>query len=112
MANFLLQVEHIITNVSDAIWPVFLPFILVVGAITSIRTIFIVQKKATLPSKLTLKNAIGPAAISLGAMIGTGAVVGVMGALSKLSAAGQNNIEAMAIWALIGACIMVPVSYS
>ena len=54
MANFLLQVEHIITNVSDAIWPVFLPFILVVGAITSIRTIFIVQKKATLPSKLTL----------------------------------------------------------
>lgn len=112
MANFLLQLEHIITNVSDAIWPVFLPFILVVGAITSIRTIFIVQKQASKPSTLKFKNAIGPAAISLGAMIGTGAVVGVMGALSKLYAAGQHNIEALAIWALIGALIMVPVSYS
>lgn len=112
MANFLLQVEHIIVNISDTIWPIFLPFILVVGAITSIRTIFIVQKKATRPSKLKVKNAIGPAAISLGAMIGTGAVVGVLGALSKLYASGQNNIEAMAIWALIAALIMVPVSYS
>ena len=112
MANFLLELEHIITNISDAIWPIFLPFILVVGAITSIRTIFIVQKKASHPSTLKLKNAIGPAAISLGAMIGTGAVVGVMGALSKLYAAGQHNIEALAIWALIGALIMVPVSYS
>ncbi|MGN1032945.1 MAG: hypothetical protein ACI4PU_05745, partial [Intestinibacter sp.] len=112
MANFLLQVEHIITNISDTIWPVFLPFILVVGAITSIRTIFIVQKRASRPSKLKVKNAIGPAAISLGAMIGTGAVVGVLGALSKLYASGQNNIEAMAIWALIAALIMVPVSYS
>ena len=92
MADFLLKLEHIITNISDAIWPVFLPFILVVGAITSIRTIFIVQKKASYPSTLKLKNAIGPAAISLGAMIGTGAVVGVMGALSKLYAAGQHNI--------------------
>ncbi|WP_307993706.1 alanine:cation symporter family protein [uncultured Intestinibacter sp.] len=112
MANFLSQLEHIITVVSDTIWPIFLPFILVVGAITSIRTIFIVQKQATKPSTLKLKNAIGPAAISLGAMIGTGAVVGVMGALSKLYAAGQHNIEALAIWALIGALIMVPVSYS
>ncbi len=112
MANFLLQVEHIITNISDAIWPVFLPFILVIGAITSIRTIFIVQKQASKPSKLKIQNAIGPAAISLGAMIGTGAIIGVLGALSKLSASGQNNIEAMAIWALIGALIMVPVSYS
>ncbi len=33
MHDILLQVEHLITKVSDAIWPVFLPFILVVGAI-------------------------------------------------------------------------------
>ncbi len=54
MANFLSQLEHIITVVSDTIWPIFLPFILVVGAITSIRTIFIVQKQATKPSTLNL----------------------------------------------------------
>ena len=112
MHDILLQVEHLITKASDAIWPVFLPFILVVGAIMSVRSIVIIQKKATEPAKLNMKNVIGPASISLGAMIGTGAIIGVLGALSKLSANGQANIEAMAIWALIGSLIMLPVSYS
>ncbi len=112
MDNILTQLEHIIMTVSDIIWPIFLPFILIVGLITSIRTVFIIQKKATLPSKFKIKNAIGPASISLGAMIGTGAIVGVLGALSKLWSSGQVNIEVMALWALIGALIMVPVSYS
>ena len=112
MHDILLQVEHLITKVSDAIWPVFLPFILVVGAIMAVRSIVIIQKKATEPAKLNMKNVIGPASISLGAMIGTGAIIGVLGALSKLSANGQANIEAMAIWALIGSLIMLPVSYS
>lgn len=108
----LHQLEVIITKVSEAIWPIFLPFILVVGAVMAIRTIFMIQKHATKPAKLQMKNVIGPASISLGAMIGTGAIIGVLGALSKLSASGQANIEAMAIWALIGSCIMLPVSYS
>ena len=108
----LHQLENVITIISDAVWPVFLPFMLIVGAFTAIRTIFIVQKKATKPAGLKFKNIIGPASISLGAMIGTGAVVGVLGALSKFYASGEVNIEAMALWALIGACIMVPVSYS
>lgn len=112
MGTMLHQLEVLITKMSDMIWPVFLPFILVVGAITSIRTIFMIQKKATKPAKLQIKNVIGPASISLGAMIGTGAIIGVLGALSKLAASGETNIEAMAIWALIGACIMVPVSYA
>lgn len=108
----LHQLEVIITKVSEAIWPIFLPFILLVGAVMAIRTIFMIQKHATKPAKLQMKNVIGPASISLGAMIGTGAIIGVLGALSKLSASGQANIEAMAIWALIGSCIMLPVSYS
>src|SRR5699024_9537826 len=66
----------------------------------------------TQPSKLKFKNVIGPASISLGAMVGTGAIVGVLGAISKLYTAGQHNIEAIALWALIGGCIMIPVSYS
>lgn len=91
MQGILLQVEHLITKVSDAIWPIFLPFILVIGATMAIRSIFIIQKKATKPAKLNMKNVIGPASISLGA------IIGVLGALSKLSANGQVNIEAMAI---------------
>lgn len=108
----LHQLEIIITKVSEAIWPVFLPFILVVGAVMAIRTIFMIQKQATKPAKLQIKNVIGPASISLGAMIGTGAIIGVLAALAKLSAGGQANIEAMAIWALLGSCIMLPVSYA
>ncbi len=99
-------------KVSEVIWPIFLPFILIVGATMAIRTIFMIQKQASEPAKLNFKNVIGPASISLGAMIGTGAIIGVLGALSKLSASGQANIEAMAIWALIGSLIMLPVSYS
>ena len=45
-------------------------------------------------------------------MIGTGAIIGVLGALSKFFHSGEVNVESMAIWALIGACIMVPVSYA
>lgn len=112
MENILIQVEHAITRVSEVIWPIFLPFILLIGAIVSVRTIFLVKKQATEPAKLNLKNVVGPASISLGAMIGTGAIIGVLGALSKLSAAGQVNVEAMAIWALIGSVIMLPVCYS
>ena len=112
MSGLLVNLEHAITNMSDFIWPIFLPFILIIGAITSIRTIFIIQRQTTNPSSLKLKNVIGPASISLGAMIGTGAIIGVLGALSKLSASGQRNIESMAIWALIGSIIMIPVSYS
>ena len=108
----LHQLEAVITGISDAVWPVFLPFMLIVGAFTSIRTIFMIQKKATRPAGLKFKNIIGPASISLGAMIGTGAIIGVLGALSKFYASGEVNVESMAIWALIGACIMVPVSYA
>ena len=108
----LHQLEAVIMKVSEIIWPIFLPFILVVGATMAIRTIFMIQKQASEPAKLNFKNVIGPASISLGAMIGTGAIIGVLGALSKLSASGQANIEAMAIWALIGSLIMLPVSYS
>lgn len=112
MENILLQLEHAITAISEAVWPVFIPFMLIVGATMAIRSIFIIQKQATTPSKLNMKNVIGPASISLGAMIGTGAIIGVLGALSKLSANGQPFIESMAIWALLGSAVMLPVSYS
>ena len=112
MNNFLGIVENIIGSISNSVWPFFLPFMLIVGAYTAIRAIFHVKKVATKPSKLNPKQIIGPASISLGSMIGTGAVVGVLGSLSKLVASGQPFLECMCLWAVIGACIMVPVSYS
>lgn len=112
MSNFIQQLEHMITAFSEKIWPIFLPFMLIVGLYVSIKTIFVIQPNLTKPSKLNFKNVIGPASISLGAMVGTGAIIGVLGSLSKLYTAGQHNVEAIAIWALIGGCIMIPVSYS
>jgi len=110
--DFLAIVENIIGSISNSVWPFFLPFMLIVGAYTAINAIFKVKKVASKPSKLNAKKIIGPASISLGSMIGTGAVVGVLGSLSKLVSSGQYFLECMCLWAVIGACIMVPVSYS
>ena len=109
--NILDIVEKIIGTISDTVWPIYLPCVLILGAFLSIRTFTKIQKETSTKSKVKLSNLIAPAAISLGAMIGTGAIIGVLGALSNLAGKGQPHIEAMAIWALIGACIMVPVSY-
>lgn len=38
-------------------------------------------------------------------------IIGVIGVLSKYSTSGEVNVEAIAILALIGSWIMVPVSY-
>lgn len=110
--NVLEVLEKIIGTLSNVIWPVFLPCILILGAYLSVRIFTRIQGSTTRKSKVRLANLIGPASISLGAMIGTGAIIGVLGSLSNLVSQGQTHLEAMAIWALIGAVIMVPVSYS
>lgn len=104
-------VEKIIGSISGSVWPIYLPCVLVLGAFIAFQVFTKIQKATTTKSKVKLANLIGPASISLGAMIGTGAIIGVLGSLSNLTAQGQVRIEAMAIWALIGAIIMVPVSY-
>ena len=53
--------------------------------IMAVRSIVIIQKKATEPAKLNIKNVIGPASISLGAMIGTGAIIGVRSIIKTIS---------------------------
>lgn len=112
MNSVLDGLEVVISTISNSVWPIFLPFMFLAGAYTAIRAIFMVQKKCTEQAKVNIKNIIGPASISLGNMIGTGAIIGVMGSLSKLANSGQMYIEAMAGWGLIGALIMIPVTYS
>lgn len=112
MNEILESAEQMIGLISSKIWPVFLPFMLAASAYISIKTIFQLNKKTTRRSPLHLKNVIGPASVSLGAMIGTGAIIGVLGSLSNLAGQGQTNFEAIAIWALIGSVIMIPLSYS
>lgn len=103
--------ERVIGNISNAIWPFFLPFMLMLGLYLSVKFIVKIQPLTSRKSNLRIRNIIGPASISLGAMVGTGAIIGVLGSLSKLYGSGQIHIEAMAVWGIIGSLIMVPVSY-
>ncbi len=104
-------IERLIGSVSEAVWPFFLPLMLAAGIYLILRTFAAVKPGATEKCSLSFANVVGPSVISLGAMIGTGAIIGVLGSLSNLSGKGQPNIEALAVWALIGSLIMVPVSY-
>ena len=52
----LIQLEHLITKTSDVIWPVFVPFMLILGAYMAFTTIFKIQPKLTKPSKLKFKK--------------------------------------------------------
>jgi hypothetical protein len=112
MTNILDQIEHMTGAISSMVWPIFLPILLSTGLFVSIKTIFKIKKETTVKSKMKIKDMIGPASISLGAMIGTGAIIGVLGSLSNLAGRGQINIEAMAMWALIGSLVLIPLSYS
>lgn len=105
-------IEIIIGGISEAVWPVFLPCMLAAGVFLAVRTFLGIQPRTTARSRISAAHIIGPSVISLGAMIGTGAIIGVLGSLSNLAGKGQTHIEALAIWALIGSVIMVPVSYS
>ncbi len=109
--HFLEILERFIGAVSETVWPVFLPLMLLTGVYLILRTLTVIQPKTTVPCRLSVAHVVGPAVISLGAMIGTGAIIGVLGSLSNLAGKGQGDIEALAIWALIGSLIMVPVSY-
>ena len=112
MNEVLERMEDIIGKLSDVIWPVFLPFMLVLGIYISVKVIFVINQRTTRRATLNPRNIIGPASISLGAMIGTGAIVGVLGSLSNLAGEGQIRFEAIVFWAVLGAVIMIPVSYS
>lgn len=111
MNDLMISVEQYIHLASKLIWPIFLPFMLLLGIYISYKTFFVIQPKTTTKATLKWKHIVGPASISLGAMIGTGAIIGVLGSISIFIGQGQMHFEAIALWALLGACIMVPVSY-
>ncbi len=90
-----------INNISNITWALFLPFLIVV----SIYLIYKYNKdfkKNIATEKLELKRVIGQTSISLGTMIGTGAIIGVLGSLATMYINGQAYFEAIIFWALIG----------
>ncbi len=106
----LHYVEVTVNYLSSNIWNVFLP-ILIIMAIYVMCKIKPITNLITKPSKIKFKNFVGPVSISLGAMVGTGATVGVIGSLSKLYSKGQIYFESIVFWAILGACVLIPISY-
>lgn len=103
--------ESIINFISGAVWAVFLPLLLICSLFISFRFFKTVKRATTEDSKLNPRDIIGPAAISMGAMIGTGAIIGVLGSMMTLVTNGQIYFEAIAGWAVIGAIILIPICY-
>ncbi|MGL4874372.1 MAG: hypothetical protein ACRC30_06945 [Clostridium sp.] len=105
------NIEQNLNSFSNMIWAVFIPVLILASLYISIKIIFKVQKQITSGCTLTLKKVVGPAAISLGNMLGTGAIIGVLGSLSQTAAEGQHFIEALCFWALVGALFLIPLTY-
>ncbi len=105
-----MNFEELLGVVSGAIWNIFLPILVIMALLIWPKLLFKIKNKVTKPSKATLKQAIGPVSISLGAMVGTGAIVGVLGAINKLPL--DVAPEAIAVWSLVGMVIMLPLIYS
>lgn len=103
--------EETISKVSNFIWSIFLPILIITAVVIIIKFFSTVKNNTTKPSKLNPRDIIGPAAISMGAMIGTGAIIGVLGSMMNLVTNGQANFEAIAGWSVIGALILIPICY-
>lgn len=110
--DILHQVGEVTSALSGSIWPVFLPLLLAASGFIIFVTTTRFRHHSKKSKQLSLKEMIGPGSISLGAKIGTGAIIGVLGSLSKLSASGQIYIEGILLWGLISAVILIRFTYS
>lgn len=104
-------IERLIGELSSLIWSLFLPILILGSIFISLRFFIRVKPATTAKSNLNPRDIIGPAAISMGAMIGTGAIIGVLGSMMTLATDGQTYFEAIAGWSLIGALILIPICY-
>lgn len=95
---------------NNFMWSLFLPFLIIVSLYCLFKYNFNI-KKTIKNDKFNLIKAISQISISLGAMIGTGAIIGVLGSLTSIYISGQVYIEAMVFWAIIGAVFLVPFAY-
>lgn len=111
MGNVILQVEELIRIISNVLWPLFLPLLILMGLNISMQIIFNIKDLTTKKTKFNIKHITHQGSVTLGAMIGSGTIVGFLGAFSKLYISGQVYVESVAIWALLGSLILIPVSY-
>ena len=105
MSEFLQQISSIF-------WGIFLPLIIIAGSGVIYGTIKLIRQSTFSPEPpWRLKKVKSALTISLSSKIGTGAIIGVMAAMSRLGAVGING-EALLLWVLIGMLLLVPLTYA
>lgn len=112
MEESLNHLAEMTTSISIFVWPLYLPFLVLSSIFIVYITFTRLGESAKDVERLSLKKMIGPASISLGAKIGTGSLIGVLGSLNKLSDAGQGFVEGIVLWGVVGACVLIPLTYS
>lgn len=105
-----MNLQQLVSNTSSLAWKVFLPIFIILTLIITYRLVKTVLKATTVKEQFKFTDTLGPLAISLGSMVGTGAVIGVLGAINRL----PNGVapEAIALWSVIGLIIMLPLIYA
>ncbi|MGL5329836.1 MAG: hypothetical protein ACRDD7_11230, partial [Peptostreptococcaceae bacterium] len=111
MESILHQIEIFTNGVSGIIWTIFIPLLLLMGVFICGQVLLNIKHLTTQKTKCNVLHFIPQASVSLGAMMGTGIIIGFLGALSTLYIEGQMYVESVALWALLGSLVLIPISY-
>lgn len=112
MEKFLSYIGQDVNFLSNIIWAVTMPFIIIITIIISIKIIFKIKNKTTNNDGIKVIKTFKNSMVTMGTIIGTGALVGVLGSLSTMASEGQAYIEGVCIWGLVGLLILAPFAYS
>ena len=101
-----------INTLSSCLWSGFLPLIIILGLFVTYKTIKLLdqisRKDATTWKLDDVRSSLS---ISLASKVGTGAIIGVLAAMNKISVDG-NGGESIVLWVMIGMIFLIPVTYS
>lgn len=104
-----IKMEKSLMIVVEYAWILFLPFLLICALYIIIQMQRKILKNISKKEKIEVKRAMGSLSVSLGGMVGTGAIIGVLGAIQKLPDGVKP--EAIAIWSVVGLILMLPLIY-
>ncbi|WP_242972923.1 alanine:cation symporter family protein [Anaeromicrobium sediminis] len=112
-ADFIIEiVGGIINLLNNYLWNLFLPLLIMVGGVITYRTVTLlnsVSKRDKTKWKFSkIKSSLS---ISLSSKVGTGAIIGVLTAMWKISNSGMRG-ESIVLWVIIGMFFLVPITYS
>lgn len=101
-----------IYKLSSQLWGVFLPFLIFMGFFIIYGTFKIARSYSTDGRDTWCIGKVKSSlSISLSSKVGTGAIIGVLAAMNRLSQSGMGG-EGIVLWVLVGMVVLVPLTYS